>query len=268
VRTALAPYDQPLDRGGQLRRRAVRAARRVIPAHGRRSVRRAAARARPALTALRLYRPVEPLSRHFGYDRGQPVDRWYIERFLAENAGNICGTVLEVGSDTYTQQFGGRRVQRSEVLNVDPGDPQTTFVADLADAPTLPSGAFDCVILTQTLHLIFDLEAAVRTVHRILRRGGVALVTVPGISPISRDRWAETWFWSLTPLAAERLFGDVFGIPNVEVAAWGNVASAVAFLQGRSARELRAQELEVVDPQYPLLVTIRAFRPGMESGVQ
>jgi SAM-dependent methyltransferase len=196
------------------------------------------------------------------------VDRWYIERFLAENAGNICGTVLEVGSDTYTQQFGGRRVQRSEVLNVDPGDPQTTFVADLADAPTLPSGAFDCVILTQTLHLIFDLEAAVRTVHRILRRGGVALVTVPGISPISRDRWAETWFWSLTPLAAERLFGDVFGIPNVEVAAWGNVASAVAFLQGRSARELRAQELEVVDPQYPLLVTIRAFRPGMESGVQ
>jgi SAM-dependent methyltransferase len=266
--TALAPYDQPPNKPAQVRQRASIAARKTIPAGARRLVRRAASPARPALTGLRLLRPVEPLSRHFGYERGQPVDRWYIEQFLAENAENISGAVLEVGSATYTRYFGGRRVQRSDVLNVRPGDPETTFVADLADAPTLPSGAFDCIILTQTLHLIFDLCAAVRTVHRVLRPGGVALVTVPGISPVSLDQWSETWFWSLTPLAAERLFGDVFGPPNVEVAAKGNVASAVAFLQGRSAGELHAHELDVVDPQYPMLVTVRAFRMEPESAVQ
>jgi len=208
------------------------------------------------------------LSRQFGYDRGQPVDRWYIERFLGENAENIRGTVLEVGDAAYTRQFGGRRVQRSDVLNVHPGDSDTTFVADLADAPSVPSGAFDCLIVTQTLHLIYDLEAAVRTLHRILRPGGVALVTVPGISPISIDAWGQSWFWSLTPLAADRLFGDVFGAANTEVVGWGNVSSAIAFLQGRSAEELRPRELEVVDPQYPLLVTIRALRPALASRVQ
>lgn len=268
VENALAPYAQPPTPRAALIRRSAHTARRVIPARGRRLVRRAGRSVKPALTGLRLYRPVEPLSRYFGYDRGQPVDRWYIEHFLAENAENIQGAVLEVGSADYTRQFGGGRVQRSDVLNVRPGDPETTFIADLADAPTLPSGAFDCVILTQTLHLIFDLAAAVRTVHRILRPGGVALVTVPGISPVSLDEWAETWFWSSTPLAAERLFCGVFGAPNVEVVARGNVASAVAFLQGRAAEELHARELDVVDPQYPLLVTVRAFRPGIESDTQ
>ena len=41
---------------------------------------------------------------------------------------------------------------------------------------------FDCVICTQTLHVIYEVEGAVRTLHRMLKPGGVALVTVPGIT--------------------------------------------------------------------------------------
>ena len=69
-----------------------------------------------------------------------------------------------------------------------PTRPEATIVADLADAAHIPADAFDCIILTQTLHLIFDVRAAVATVRRILAPGGVVLATVPGISQVDRGR--------------------------------------------------------------------------------
>jgi SAM-dependent methyltransferase len=205
-------------------------------------------------------RRVTPLSPDFGFDRGQPVDRFYIETFLASNAELIAGRVLEVGDPEYTQRFGGDRVTQADVLNVEPGNPVTTFVGDLADAPALPDDAFDCVVLTQTLHLIFDMQAAVRTLHRILKPGGTLLLTVPGISQISNDQWARTWYWSLTPQAADRLISDVFGADQTEVSSYGNVLSSVAFLHGMASEELRESELSVRDVSYPLVVTVRAVR--------
>ena len=66
-------------------------------------------------------RRLAPLSREFGYDRGQPVDRYYIEAFLAASSGLIRGRVLEIGDRSYTERFGGDRVTQSDVLNVNPG---------------------------------------------------------------------------------------------------------------------------------------------------
>ena len=109
---------------------------------------------------LRRTRPIDP---YFGWQRGQPIDRYYIERFLASHGSDVRGRVLEVGDATYTRRFGEDRVTRSDVLHVDPDAPQATIVADLADAAHIPADNFDCIILTQTLHLIFDVRAAVAT---------------------------------------------------------------------------------------------------------
>lgn len=257
---ALAPYDRepapprPLER-----------LRRVVPASARPLLRRglgALARRvpRPGLTAVWPLRQLAPVSREFGFDRGLPVDRYYIEGFLAAHAHLVAGRVLEVGDDAYTRRFGGDRVTRSDVLNIDAAIPGTTLVADLADAAHLPSGTFDCVVLTQTLHLVYDLPAAAATLHRILAPGGTLLLTVPGISPVSTDRWAETWYWALTPHAARRLFTEAFTDGEVDVTTHGNVLAGVAFLEGLAAHELSGRELDAVDPQFPLLVTVRADR--------
>jgi SAM-dependent methyltransferase len=120
------------------------------------------------------------VSREYGFDRGVPIDRHYIAQFLAANAARVQGRTLEVGGNEYTLEFGGARVTRSEILNVNAGVPHTTFVADLTDGAGVPDGAFDCVILTQTLHLIYDVPAAIRTLHRVLKPGGTLLLTVPG----------------------------------------------------------------------------------------
>jgi SAM-dependent methyltransferase len=201
-----------------------------------------------------------PINRNFGYDRGQPVDRYYIERFLRREAQAIAGRVLEIGDATYTRRFGGARVTTSDVLHVTAGSPEATLIGDLADAPHLPTAAFDCVILTQTLQLIYDLRAALDTVYRILKPGGVALATLPGISHIGDQTWRDTWYWNATPHSARRLFAEVFGAEHVTVEVCGNVLVATAFLQGLAVHELDSADVDFADPDYPVLITVRATK--------
>lgn len=210
-------------------------------------------------------RRLEPVGRVFGFDRGQPIDRYYIEAFLEGREADIRGHVLEVGDPGYTRRFGGDRVTQSTVLHAAPGNQRATLVGDLATGEGIPQDAFDCTILTQTLHVIYDIKAAVATSHRALRPEGVLLATFPGISQISRydmDRWGD--YWRLTSMSARRLFEDVFGPGNVEVEAHGNVLAATAFLQGLAVEDLRRDELDHRDPDYEVLVTVRAVRADSE----
>ena len=111
----------------------------------------------------------QPVSWNYGFSRGQPIDRLYIERFLKRHRALIHGNVLEVEERSYTNRFGGRKVTHSDVLHVSRDHPGATVVADLTDAPQIPSDQYDCVILTQTLQYIYETRAALRTLHRILR---------------------------------------------------------------------------------------------------
>jgi SAM-dependent methyltransferase len=208
-------------------------------------------------------RRLEPISRDWGFERGTVIDRYYIDRFMRRHAEEVRGRVLEVGTDSMTREYGSSRVEHSDVLHVAHSGPPVTIVGDLAEGTDLPSEAFDCVIVTQTLNVVYDVAAVVRTVHRILRPGGVALVTVPGITKISRydmDRWGQ--YWSFTSRSARRLFEEAFPAAGVTVEAAGNVFTATAFLYGIAAEELTAEELDHHDPDFETLIGIRARRGG------
>lgn len=204
-----------------------------------------------------------PISRAFGFDRGLSIDRYYIEKFLAAQAADIQGRVLEIADNSYTRRFGGNRVLQSDVLHAVAGNPQATIVADLSDATHVPGDTFDCIICTQTLPFIYEVGKALATLHRILKPGGVLLATFPGISQISRydmDRWGD--YWRFTSLSAERMFGDLFWNENVEIKTYGNVLVAVAFLHGLAAEELKDEELTYLDPDYQVLISVRAMKLG------
>jgi SAM-dependent methyltransferase len=206
-------------------------------------------------------RSTQPVSRIFGADRGLPLCRYYIDRFLQENAQDIQGRVLEIAEDTYTRRFGGERVRASDVLHAAEGNAAATLVGDLTAADGLPADAFDCIILTQTLPFIYDVRAALRTLERSLKPGGVLLATFPGISQISRydmDRWGD--FWRFTSASARRLFEEFWPAENVSINVHGNVLVATAYLQGIASDELREDELHYTDQDYPLLITVRAQR--------
>lgn len=206
-------------------------------------------------------RRTKPVSSVFGFDRGTPIDRYYITAFLNDERSSIKGRVLEIGDREYTTQFGGEAVMRSDVLHFPPGAKGATIVADLTDAPEIPDSSFDCIIITQTLHFTYRMEAMVAEIARILAPGGVVLCTVPGISQISRydmDRWGD--YWRLTDRSARELFETAFFGELVTVRTYGNVLAATALLHGLATSELTVGELETNDADYQVIVAITATK--------
>jgi hypothetical protein len=237
-------------------------AQRILPVTARRKIVRYTRWPPVGLVWFGSLRRLKPISPDWGMERGQPIDRYYIERFLEQHSSDIRGRVLEIGDNTYTRQFGQDKVSESVVLHVAEQKEHVTLIGSLTDKTTIPAAGFDCFIVTQTLQAIFDIQSAIDTIYHGLRPGGVALITVPGISKISRydmDRWG--YYWSFTTRSAEALFGKAFPLDHLQIKTHGNVLSSVAFLHGLASQELRRKELEHTDPDYQLLITIRAVRP-------
>jgi len=210
------------------------------------------------------FRRLAPISPLYGLDRGLPIDRYYIERFLSDNISDIHGHLLEIGDNYYTRKFGGQRVIKCDVLHVTEGNPIATIIADLAKADNIPSNTFDCIICTQTLQFIFDYQAALRHLYRILKPGGVILLTTHGTSRID-PCWDE--YWRFTAKSTSRIFQDIFLPTNVRIKAYGNVLASISFLQGLAAEELSNEELDYFDPNYETLITVRATKP-LENGAK
>ncbi len=210
-------------------------------------------------------RRVHPVSLNWGFERGLPIDRYYIENFLVLHANDIHGRTLEIEDDLYTGRFGAERATIRDVLHVMEGNPRATFVGDLAGVNPLPSNTFDCVVITQTLQLIYDIRAAISTLFRILKPGGVLLATFPGITRVSHTEWSDSWYWSFTTASTRRLFGEAFLPENVTVQARGNVLTTISFLYGFAMEEFKREELDYHDPDYELLITVRAIKPTGHS---
>ena len=203
-------------------------------------------------------RRVTPIDANWGFERGTPIDRYYVGRFVGANASDIRGRVLEIAAPDYTRRF-GTGVAQVDVLMAKEGNPEATIVGNLTDAPQIPSDAFDCAIVTQTLQFVWDVRAAIATLHRILAPGGVLLATVPGLTKLSppEDEEYGEW-WHYTARSARRLAEEAFGEGNVEVEAYGNVLSAAAFLYGLAASDLRPDELDARDRLYEVTIGVRA----------
>jgi SAM-dependent methyltransferase len=197
------------------------------------------------------------VSAKFGFDRGLPIDRWYIERWLGTVGGDIRGRVLEVKEDLYTTRFGGR-LEQVDVVDVDPANSHATITADLTEPGAIREGGFDCIVCTQTLQFVRDFRAALATLHAALRQGGVLLATVPGIAPLAGDEAGE--YWRFTAQSARLEVESVFGAGAVDVTAYGNVVSAASFLYGLAAEELDEADLVATDPRFEVILAIRACR--------
>jgi hypothetical protein len=79
----------------------------------------------------------------------------------------------------------------------------------------------------------------------------------------SQDKWDTQYYWAFTSPSVGLLFEETFPATNVEVEAHGNVLTAISFLHGLAAEELREQELKRRTPGYEVVVTVRAMKPGV-----
>jgi glycosyltransferase involved in cell wall biosynthesis len=201
-----------------------------------------------------------PFSNQFGYDRGGPVDRYYIENFLKKNSDAIKGKVLEIGDNDYTIQYGAANVSKSDVLHIDEQNDKATIIGDLSNAPHIADETYDCIILTQTLHLIYNFQDAIKTCYRILKPGGKLLLTVPGISHIDQGEWKDNWLWSFTEASIKKILSESFKRSDYEVQSYGNVLVAASFLYGLGKPELQKEQLDFHDPHYQVIITASATK--------
>jgi len=224
------------------------------------ALKKAAAR-NPRVDNLRtrwLLSRTEPVSRQWGSDRGKPIDRLYIDTFISKHAADIRGHVLEIGADDYSSKFAPQPPERIEVFDVVPA-PKATIISDLA-AAGVADESFDCLIVLQTLMMVHDIGAAVDTIHRILKPGGHALVTVNFLAPNCDDACQDMWQWGISPGAAQKLFADRFGTANTEVTPYGNYAAAAGLLAGLSLNDIDESALWGHEPGYEVLVAVRATK--------
>jgi hypothetical protein len=205
---------------------------------------------------------LKPISDQFGFDRGMPLDRYYIENFLKKYSERIAGKVLEVADSRYSKKF-GRNVVSFQTLHADldrkrEGTTEGMIIGDLSKPETLPAGVADCFICTQTFNFILEVEKALQGAAKLLAPGGVLLATVAGISRISRydmERWGD--YWRFTPLSAQKLFEKYFS--QVQIFSYGNVFVAKAFLDGLAVEDLTEKAwLDESDPDYPVTIAVFA----------
>jgi SAM-dependent methyltransferase len=225
----------------------------------------------PPRTLTRLERRLDPVARH-PYARGTPIDRYYIDHFFRRWNGplgrgrEIRGVVLEFYNTEYANAFGGWGRPDSPITAVEIVDiaqnPNASVRADIADAPQLSSQSFDVVICTQVLQLVFDVQAAVATLARILRPGGVLYVTVPGVSPSLGADFAGggTDYWRFTSASIRELLLRQFAAESLTIDGYGNILAALGSLHGLAAEEFSSAELDYRDPAFETLIAARAVR--------
>lgn len=205
-------------------------------------------------------RSVTPVSNKFGFERGTPIDRYYIEKFLEENKIHIKGKVLEIAESTYSKKF-DNGVTSFEILSYDKDAKNSTLHGDLEKPETLPENFVDCFICTQTLNFTFDVGAAIESCYKVLKPGGTLLATVAGLCQISSydmNRWGD--YWRFTDLSIRKLIVKKFSEKQIKIQSFGNVLAATAIIHGISSEEFNENELMYRDPVYQVIITAIATK--------
>lgn len=197
--------------------------------------------------------PCVPVSRRFGLDRGKAIDRFYIEKFLEANRGYIHGDVMEIGDNRYTMQF-GQNIRNAYILHVN-GWGQNVLRGNFATGEGIQENTIDCLIFTQTLQHIFDMKEAVRNIYKVLKPGGVVLITSGVIAQLSLydyHNWGE--YWRITDQSMKMLLEAQFEESKIHVLSYGNVKTAISFLYGLCREDLDQTDYDYNDEQYPVIV--------------
>lgn len=196
-------------------------------------------------------RRVKPLSTTYGFDRGTPIDRYYVDKFFSARRDRITGRVLEIQTTDHIRRYGSN-VTVAHTLDMNPAF-HPTYCCDLASAATVLTRSYDCFLLPNTLCFIRDIDAALREARRIVRPGGAILATVPGFVPLTPD--VED-YWHASADGWRLIAGRVWPDCETSVETHGNCLAAAAAMYGVSVEELTPAELDVTDPRYPVLVSI------------
>lgn len=136
--------------------------------------------------------------------------------------------VLDVGcgDKPYFPFFAG---SANEYVGFDSAPGPQVDVVGSSDSLPFDDARFDVVLSTQTLEHVPDPQGSAREMHRVLKPGGVLLLSVPCTSvyhPVPED------FWRWTQEGLEKLVRDHGEWSRVELTAAGGTAACFGYLIG------------------------------------
>lgn len=199
--------------------------------------------------------PVRPISRRCGYERGTPIDRYYIEKFLDLNQKYIQNKVMEVADDQYTLKY-KKNIKEAFIMHVE-GWGKNVVQINLETGNGVPefTNSIDCFICTQTIQMIYDMKTAIKNIYQMLKQDGTALITIAGIAGISLYdyyNWGE--YWRVTPKALRMIMEETFDKDKIEIFGYGNIKTTIAFLYGLCVEDLSEEDFSYDDEQFPMLI--------------
>lgn len=225
-----------------------------------------------AFTFLRHLRwlPLSRLRTHGnGRQIGRPIVRYYWADFLDRHRADILGRALEIGTTDSLREYGRGAVTEFNAIDIQKHSPDVTVVTDLSRADSVPAAEYDCFINQFTMHLIYDVEAALYHSIRLLTPGGVLLVNFPCVDyyfPTGLDMgtgvnlYAHHWF---TPIQVENFLRRFDLTPaDYSIRVYGNLLTRVAYQLNLPAEACTKDELNHEDPGHPLLICARVVKPG------
>jgi hypothetical protein len=212
---------------------------------------------RNLITRLIHFNQLKPHSVIFGLDRGQAIDRYYIENFLDNNSKHIKGKVLEFGDDRYSLRF---ECKKPDIISIDKKSKNmisrtsNLIMQDITKKKLAPN-KYNTVIATQVLQFIFEIENFKKNIHKTLKTNGYLILTCSGISPLSDydiKKWGE--FWRFTEISLKKIFKKHFKIIKFET--HGNLYVAEKFLRGYAVEEISKKKLNFKDKSFPVVYTL------------
>ncbi|MBW4635650.1 MAG: class I SAM-dependent methyltransferase [Iphinoe sp. HA4291-MV1] len=200
---------------------------------------------------LRRRFPICPL---FGFTRGTPIDRYYLDKFIGEIREQVAGNVLEVGGvlrnrEVY-QFYNATEYQTLDIF----ASSGVTLVGDVHDPETIRPESLDAVVIFNVLEHCHNPWVVVKNIYSWLKVGGQCFCMVPSAQKL-HDVPGD--YWRPLPDGMKQLFQD-FSQQKLHV--YGNPLTVVASFMGISAEELSLQELDDFHPDYPVATCMIAMK--------
>jgi len=200
-------------------------------------------------------RRLTPICSRFGFSRGEPVDRYYLRRWLDEIRDEVTGVVVELGGkNTNVTLYGFSKASEYHALDLDASSAHVDIQGDVLDATALEPESADTILLFNVLEHCPSPETAVVNVRRWLRAGGRVFCMVPSVQ---RSHRYPKDYWRPLPDAMTWLFRDY---DEVALRVFGNPTAAVACLMGIAADELDPAELDAEHADFPVATCLRATK--------
>lgn len=201
-----------------------------------------------------------PINRDWGWGKGTPLDRPFIEHFIKTHCGDIRGRVLEVKEPEYCRLY-ARPGAQVDILDLNPDNKIANIIDDLQYCNKIADNTYDCVLLTQVLQFVPDVDKALSAVARILRPGGILLVTVCGITQTGHEE-EGAFHWAFFAAGLRHALARYFDPRKLVIDSHGNAGLAASFLMGLTEQQVPPELLSVNDPEYAIVITGRAVKPG------